>query len=104
MQVDTTVNSAETYSDDNPLDLEHTKFNVCGGGGTEIYPGFKYFLENSDDVDVDALVCFTDGYTEDFSEDMDPGIPTLWVVTKDGNTKNIHFGEICQFKNDSPEA
>ena len=104
VQVDTTVNSVETYSDDNPLDLEHSKFNVRGGGGTEIYPGFKYFLENPDDVEVDALVCFTDGYTEDFSEDMDPGIPTLWVVTKDGNTKNIHFGEICQFKNNSSEA
>lgn len=98
VQCDTEVKSCETYDDDNPLDLETTKFEVCGGGGTIINPAFKHFEEN--DIDVDAVVCFTDGFTETFTEDMDPGYPVLWMVTKGGKTDTFEFGEVCEFNED----
>ena len=102
LQVDTRIHEAVTYGEDNPLDLLHTKFQVKGLGGTRLYPGFKWFQEN-DENEVDAIICFTDGECENFTEDMNPGIPVLWVLTKDGNANAKAFGEICRFKNDSNE-
>lgn len=95
VQCDTEVKSCESYDDDNPLDLENTKFEVQGGGGTIIEPAFKHFEEN--DIDVDAVVVFTDGFTERFTEEMDPGLPVLWMVTAGGKTDNFEFGEVCEF-------
>ena len=80
----------------------HCRVQVRGLGGTRLYPGFKWFQEN-DENEVDAIVCFTDGECENFTEDMNPGIPVLWVLTKDGNANAKAFGEICRFKNDSNE-
>lgn len=102
LQVDTHVNDVQTYGEDNPLDLLHTHFEVKGCGGTTLYPGFEWFQEN-DENDVDAIICFTDGECEAFTTDMDPGIPVLWVITKDGNKDNKAFGEICMFKNEAGE-
>ena len=99
IQVDTEVKSAVTYSDDNPLDLENEKFEVVGGGGTRLTPAFEYIEANKDELEPDAILILTDGYTEKFTEDMDPGVPVMWVVTKDGTTENIGFGDVVQMKN-----
>lgn len=101
LQVDTQVHESKTYSEDEPLDLEHDKFEVKGLGGTTLEPGFRWFYEN--DCEVDAIVCFTDGCCEKFDESMDPGIPVLWMITKGGSKDDKAFGEICEFKNDSNE-
>lgn len=101
LQVDTQVNEAKTYCEEEPLDLLHERFEIKGLGGTTLYPGFQWFQEN--DCDVDAIVVLTDGECEAFTAEMDPGLPVLWVITKDGQTENKAFGEICMFKKDAAE-
>ena len=98
IQCDTEVKSAKTYSDDEPLDLENEKFEVEGGGGTKLTPIFDHIEANKDELAPDAILILTDGYTERFDEDMDPGVPVMWVVTKDGTTENIGFGDVVQMK------
>ena len=99
VQCDTEVKSAKTYSDDEPLDLENEKFEVEGGGGTRLTPIFEHIEANKDELAPDAILILTDGYTEKFTEDMDPGVPVMWVITKDGTAENIGFGDIVQMKN-----
>ena len=101
LQVDSQVNEAKTYNEEEPLDLLNTHFKIKGFGGTTLYSGFRWFQEN--DCDIDAIVVFTDGECENFTEEMDPGLPVLWVITKDGKTKNKAFGEICMFKKNATE-
>ena len=99
IQCDTEVEDYELYSNDNPLMLEHTQFKVSGGGGTILHPIFDYVSDNQ--FEIDAYVIFTDGYIEDFPKSDDPGKPTLWILTSDGNQNSIHFGEVLRFKDPS---
>ena len=99
VQCDTEVKSAVTYTDDDPLDLENEKFETVGGGGTRLTPIFEHIEANKDELAPDAILILTDGCTEFFSEDMDPGVPVMWVITKDGTTENIGFGDVIQMKN-----
>ena len=96
IQCDTHVAKYDKYDESMPLDLEHTEFEVAGGGGTCLMPIFDYVKDN--DLDVDVIVIFTDGYTEKFEAKDAPEIPVLWVLTKDGDKGNIGFGEIATFK------
>lgn len=100
LQVDTEVHSCDTYTDEEPLDLENVEFQVNGGGGTIIYPGFEYILEHEDEIECDCICVLTDGFTEKFTESMNPGIPTVWVITKNGSddNSNFEFGEIVKMK------
>lgn len=97
IQCDATVNKYDMYTDDEPLDLENEKFECYGGGGTALQPIFDYIDDNQ--IEVDAAVIFTDGYTSDkFTEDKAPAFPVLWMLTNDGSRNNIEFGEVYQFK------
>ena len=98
IQCDARVQDYTLYNGDNPLDLEHTEFKVQGGGGTELKPIFDYISEHQ--LDVDCIAIFTDGYCEQFSVSDDPKVPTLWVVTEDGCTDTLGFGEVLKFKNE----
>ena len=98
IQCDADVKSCVTYNDDNPLNLETSKFEIEGGGGTILYPAFERIEE--DELDVDGVVVFTDGETEHFTDSMDPGYPVLWVLTNDQTKMNFDFGETCVFKDD----
>lgn len=101
IQCDAQVEDYTYYSNDNPLDLENTKFKMSGGGGTVLHPIFQYVEDHQ--FDVDAYVVFTDGYVESFPKKDDPGKPTLWLLTADGDDSQIKFGEIIKFKNDKYE-
>lgn len=98
VQCDAEVQSAEIYSDENPFQ-NADGFEVCGGGGTCLKPAFDWLEENA--VDADCIVVFTDGETERFTKDMDPGTPVMWVLTADGTDSNIEFGKITRFKRDA---
>lgn len=97
VQCDAAVQSCETYSEDNPLDMEHQKLEVHGGGGTMMTPAFRRIMED-DDIEVDCIVCFTDGFIEKIPESM-VDIPTLWVVSKDGSLDELTFGEKVKMEN-----
>lgn len=95
IEADTMVHKHEIYNDDNPLDLEHTEYEMSGGGGTELHSIFDYVTDN--DIDADAIIMFTDGdNSTTFYEDEQPTIPVLWMITPDGTDEYIHFGSVIK--------
>lgn len=95
IEADYKVCKHEIYNDERPLDLENEKYTANGGGGTELHSILNYVEDNQ--IDADAIIMFTDGenYSE-FYEDECPSIPVLWMITKNGTDKYIHFGEILK--------
>ena len=97
IQCDAKVQKVDTYNEERPADFEHEKFDVSGGGGTQLRPIFDYIDLN--DVEADVCIVFTDGYISDnFTEHDMPNYPVIWVLTKDNNKSNLTFGEIVEFK------
>lgn len=96
IQCDTEVKSVEKYDEEHPLDLENTKFNFKGFGGTRLQPIFEQIEE--DQLDIDSIVIFTDGETEKFTADMAPAYPVMWMISKGGKKTNIGFGKVVEFK------
>ena len=95
IEADYKVKNCTVYNEENILDLENNKFNIHGGGGTELHSIFKYIEDNA--IEADAIVMFTDGDNcTDFHEDEAPIIPTLWMLTPDGTDSCIHFGEVIK--------
>jgi predicted metal-dependent peptidase len=95
VEADYNVQKCTVYNEENLLDLENNKFHTHGGGGTELHSIFDYVTEN--DIDADAIVMFTDGLNSTpFNEDETPSIPTLWIVTPNGDDSTIHFGEVIK--------
>ena len=69
---------------------------LFGGGGTSFDPPFNLFNEHTEDADeVDAILFFTDGYG-DVSEEVDPCIPVVWVVSEKERYSSFNppFGEV----------
>lgn len=97
IQCDTEVKDCTMYDDSNPLDLENNEFKMRGGGGTRLQPIFDYIAEN--DMDIDSICIFTDGFCEVFDADMAPNYPVLWLVSSAGKTDYLHFGEVIKFGN-----
>lgn len=96
IQCDTEVKCVERYDEDHPLDLENTKFNFKGFGGTMLHPIFDYITDEK--LDIDTAVIFTDGETEKFVEADAPQYPVMWMITKGGRKTNAGFGKVVEFK------
>lgn len=100
IECDAVVGKFEKYDDENPLDLESTKFDISGGGGTTLTPIFEKIKEEN--VKCDCICIFTDGYCEDFKREQDPGVPVLWMISngcvKDIAPGHFEFGEVCEFE------
>lgn len=99
VECDTQVGKYEVHTPMNPINFE--AYQVTGGGGTIINPIFEKLHE--EDVDISCAVIFTDGETEHFSADMDPGYPVLWVISGKPNDRikeNFEFGEVVFFNQD----
>lgn len=86
---DAEVDSCETFSPDNPIDIENG-FEMCGGGGTSFVPPFEYIRDNN--IECDVFLYLTDGYG-DAPEKNPLGIPVMWVITKDGTEQFCDWGE-----------
>ena len=96
IQCDARIQDYKLYTEEDPLDLEHEKFNVRGMGGTKLKPIFDYVELNQ--LDIDAAVIFTDGYCERFNTYDAPSYPVLWMVSKGGSKENLTFGEVHVFE------
>lgn len=97
---DTEVNKTEFYdSMDNPFDPNVEEYSFAGGGGTNLLPIFDHVVEN--ELDVDAIVMFTDGAFDKITQaDLPDGLPVLWVITKDGYHDALpENSRVVDFKN-----
>ena len=93
IQCDTEVKNYNLYNEENPLDPKEG-IDFEGWGGTELHPIFDYIDQN--DLEVDAVVMFTDGMCEEFKEETD--LPILWAITGNHHCENIKVGEKVYIK------
>jgi len=101
IQCDTQVTAYDEYNEEQPLDPENNGIEFKGFGGTELKPIFDYVREH--ELDVDALLMFTDGYCEEFDEEKVQalGIPVLWTVSgqsAEAARQTLKSGEIIELK------
>jgi len=94
IQCDTKVQDYTLYDDSNRLDVENNGVEMHGGGGTELRPIFNYIADN--ELEVDAVVMFTDGYCEEFTDTN--GLSTLWVISHCGTNERIKCGDVVMLK------
>ncbi len=94
---DCQVDSCETYTPDNPLDIKNDGFEVCGGGGTSFLPPFEHVLDNQ--IECDVFLYLTDGFGE--APKTNPlGIPVMWIVSKNGTEEFCDWGEMLHLTTD----
>ena len=68
---------------DNQIDFK-------GFGGTKLHPIFDYIQLN--DIDVDAVVVFTDSECEEFDDDGNIDLPVMWMITGNRPGNNLKIG------------
>ena len=93
LECDTEVKNYTLYNEDNPLNPEDG-IEFQGSGGTKLQSIFNYIEDN--DLDVDAVVIFTDGECEDFEDEFE--VPVLWAITGNSNCENLKMGEKIYLK------
>lgn len=92
IQCDVRVKKADSFSSiDNPFDPE-LEYETSGGGGTNLCPIFEHIRKNQ--LDVDAIIMFTDGEFGKLTDNDLPDVPVLWAVTTDGTTENLPNGSL----------
>ena len=74
---------------------------MTGGGGTAMLPIFNYIADNH--IEVDAVCIMTDGYI-DHIESNPIGLPTLWVITKDGTEDFCDWGQKIHLKSNDEDT
>ena len=79
IQCDTEVQDYTVFDEGNPLDPESSGIEFKGFGGTILHPIFNYIEDN--ELDVDAIVVFTDGECEEFTDLDGIELPVMWVLT-----------------------
>ena len=70
-----------------------------GGGGTDFNPVMQYVRDNRQ-LQFDGIVYLTDGYAE--KPTVSPTCRLLWVITPDGTTEYLAFGDNIQLTYISP--
>lgn len=97
IECDAQVGDVKYYTQDD--DLEHEidsgNYSMTGGGGTELVHIFNYINENA--IEADCVVVLTDGYIDNIPKNP-TGLPTLWVITKDGTEDFCDWGQKIRLK------
>ena len=92
IQCDTEVKDYTMFDEGNPLDPENNGIEFKGFGGTILHPIFDYISLN--ELDVDAVVVFTDGECEEFTENDNIELPVLWcLVGNKEDHQNLQVGQ-----------
>ncbi len=101
IMADAAVDSCEHYdSSENPLIVDGdgaVEWVFSGGGGTSFKPAFDYILDNG--IETDFVIYLTDGFGDCYSKNP-LGVPTLWLLTKDGSKDFCNWGEKIKFQDD----
>lgn len=97
IQCDTAVKDYQMFDENNTVDSAIGKFEFKGFGGTELHPIFDYIKDN--EIDVNGVLIFTDGYCEDFEDDGSIDLPILWtLISKENKADNLKIGEKIYMK------
>ena len=89
IQCDTEVKDYTVYDENNPLNPDNP-IEIKGFGGTKLHPIFDYLQLN--DIDVDAVVVFTDSECEEFADDGSIDLPVMWMITGNRPGNNLKIG------------
>lgn len=97
IECDAEVGAIKHYTQDDYLEqeIDNGEYAMTGGGGTELLPGFNAIVDEQ--MEVDAVICLTDGYIDNIPTNP-TGLPTLWVITKDGTEDFCDWGEKIRLK------
>lgn len=97
IECDAEVGAVKHYTQDDYLEqeIDNGEYAMTGGGGTELLPGFNAIVDEQ--MEVDAVICLTDGYIDNIPTNP-TGLPTLWVITKDGTEDFCDWGEKLHLK------
>lgn len=102
IECDAEVGAYKHYTQDDNLDndLENGDYAMTGGGGTAMLPIFNYIADNN--IEVDAVCIMTDGYIDHIASNP-IGLPTLWVITKDGTEDFCDWGQKIRLKSNDED-
>ena len=96
IQCDTQVQDYQTFDEFNTIEGQVEKMEFKGFGGTTLKPIFDYIQLNN--IEVNGVVVFTDGYCEDFEDDGSIDLPVLWTIIGDNKAENLKVGEKIYIK------
>lgn len=93
IECDAEVGACKHYTQDDNLEFEidNGEYAMSGGGGTAMRPIYDYILDHQ--IECDALCIMTDGYIDHIPSNPIPGLPTLWIITKDGTEDFCDWGQ-----------
>ena len=97
IECDAEVGAIKHYTQDDYLEqeIENGEYAMTGGGGTAMLPGLQAIIDEQ--MEVDAALVLTDGFIDNIPENP-TGLPTLWVITKDGTEDFCNWGEKIRLK------
>jgi predicted metal-dependent peptidase len=93
---DCEVHRVDVFDDSNPFPIDNpSSYTFDGGGGSSLVPAFDEIINRG--MDPTCIVVFTDGYIECPSTNP-TGIPTMFVLTSDGDENLSDWGTKVKFK------
>lgn len=99
IECDAEVGAIKHFTQDDDLEhvIESGEYAMTGGGGTSMLPGLNAIIDEQ--MDVDACLVLTDGYIDNIPKNP-TGLPTLWIITKDGTEDFNDWGQKIRLKQD----
>lgn len=97
IECDAEVGAIKHFTQDDNLEsiIEAGDYAMSGGGGTSMLPGLNAIIDEQ--MDVDAVLVLTDGYIDNIPKNP-TGLPTLWIITKDGTEDFNDWGQKIRLK------
>lgn len=97
IECDAEVGAIKHFTQDDNLEqiIEAGEYTMTGGGGTAMTPGLQAIIDEQ--MEVDAALVLTDGFIEEIPTNP-TGLPTLWIITKDGTEDFCDWGQKIRLK------
>lgn len=93
---DCEVHRVDTFDDFTPFPVDDpTSYTFEGGGGSSLVPAFDEIRRRG--LEPSCNIVFTDGYI-DCPDENPLGVPTLFVITKDGDEGLADWGTKVRFR------
>lgn len=103
IECDAEIGNVKFYTQDDDLSslIESGEYEMTGGGGTAMQPIFNHINENG--IEADCICIMTDGFIDNIPKNP-TGLPTLWVITKNGTEDFCDWGQKIRLKLDDSDV